>query len=193
MKSNYIRYSAFLFKNLIAPLLFIFFITAFFLSSCSKDSGTNVDINDGRYQYPNYIDGFISISHSWYRVCEDSNYNNRSKEFFTGDTIFVNISEVLGPNWQVPEIKLDEIAEIICSNSDIEQFTFNFPYPECVTHIDGVLLWFSGIKTQLSSIVTANNDIIEVNNDTVVIVTRYESYWTGNMVTDTAYIDPTPI
>jgi len=159
-----------------------------FLAGCSKDNGVSTDNKNGRYQYPDYLDGYITISHSWYKACENPDFDTSSKEFFAGDTVFASISEYLGPEWQAPELGLDETAEITCSNGDSERFIFNYPYPQCVIHIDGILLRFSGIKTKYSSSIIANNNSIEVNKDSILIIARYRSYWTGNFVTDTAYI-----
>lgn len=159
-----------------------------FLAGCSKDTGVSTDNKNGRYQYPDYLDGFITISHSWYKACENPDFDTSSKEFFAGDTVFASISEYLGPEWQAPELRLDETAEITCSNGDSERFIFNYPYPQCVIHIDGILLGFSGIETKYSSSIIPNNNSIEVNKDSILIIARYKSYWTGNFINDTAYI-----
>ena len=97
-----------------------------FLAGCSKDNGVSTDNKNGRYQYPDYLDGYITISHSWYEACENPDFDTSSKEFFAGDTVFASISEYLGPEWQAPELGPDETAEITCSNGDSERFKFNY-------------------------------------------------------------------
>lgn len=166
---------------------YLIILLAFPFAVCSE-SGT--EIKDPNRYYP---DGKIGFYHSFYsHDCSDSEYwsgEARSKEFTAGDSLFLLFSEEIGLNHEVPNLTLNRTAILECSNGDIEQVTFNLPYPPCVTHIDGILLRFGTITSKSDSILLYNG-CIDVQNDSLAVIAKYESYWTGRVVTDTAYVYP---
>lgn len=168
-------------------LIIILFALAF--AACSENS-TEPKPSEEPYLY--YPDGGIGYSHSFYsHDCDAQDYWSgefRSKEFMAGDSLFLMFSEEIGLKWEIPHLR-NRTAILECSNGDVEQVTFNMPYPPCVTHIDGVFLRFSVIISKSDSI-SSYNGCIDVQGDSVTAIAKYESYWTGRIVTDTAYVYP---
>jgi len=165
---------------------------SFFLITCCTKESTKPDDDPYRYQYPHYRDGFVVFYHSFYRDCGDSAYwvgEYRSKEFNVNDSLFLLMSEEIGIKQEIPNLTNHETAVLECSNGDVENVIFNLPYPPCIIHIDGVLLYFGAIPSQSNSVVN-NNGFIDMQSDSIEVVAKYKSYWTGRIVTDTAYVYP---
>jgi hypothetical protein len=164
-------------------------------TSCSKNSSQSEDdtIEDPfRYNYPNYNDGRMSFRHTFYKECDDREYWDnlyRSKEFFSGESLYILISEQIGLRQEVPHLTLQEEATIVCSNGDSEKVIFDSPYPPCVTHIQDFILRFGSFPSR-GGVLNLNNGFVDVQQDTVQVIVHYKSYWTGNIVTDTAYVSP---
>jgi len=174
-------------------MLYLFTIVIFLLAACSKNSSQPEEKDPLRYNYPYYNNGRILFSHSFYNHdCGDSEYWSgllNSKEFVANDTLFLTLSEEIGFKQEVPNLTLEEEAMLICSNDDIEKVFFNKPYPPCATSIDGFLLMFGSFPTKSGSM-DQNNGYIDVQQDTIRVIVHYKSYWTGNIVNDTAYVSP---
>lgn len=168
-------------------------LLALFIFSCSKNSTETEDGDPYRYKYPHYRDGHVGFYHSFYgHACDDTTYWNgeaRSKEFNVGDSLFLLISEEIGLKQEIPHLTSSETALLECSNGDRETVTFNLPYPPCIIHIDGVLLYFGAVPSK-SNGVENHNGFIDVQGDSLMVVAKYKSYWTGRIVTDTAYVYP---
>lgn len=165
----------------------------FLIFSCSKNPTETEDDDPYRYQYPNYRNGNVGFYHSFYgHDCGDNTYWNgeaRSKEFKGGDSLFLLISEEIGLKQETPHLTKNETALLECSNGDRETVTFNLAYPPCTIHIDGVLLHFGAIPSK-SNEMENYNGFIDIQDDSIVVVAKYKSYWTGRIVTDTAYVYP---
>jgi hypothetical protein len=166
------------------------FLILSILITCSKKS-VEPDEDSYRYKYPNYRNGNVGFYHSFYgHDCDDSTYWNGehwSKEFSANDSLFLLISEEIGLRQETPHLTKNETASIECSNGDQETVTFNLPYPPCTIHIDGVLLRF-GFVLSKSNGVENHDGLIDIQGDSIVVVAKYKSYWTGRIVTDTAYV-----
>jgi len=173
-------------------LLYLLTILIILPIACSKNS-SQPEEDPLRYNYPNYNDGRTGIRHSFYgHDCGDSDYwsgLHRSKEFVTDDTLYFIISEEIGFKQEIPNLTLKERASLVCSNGDIEKVIFDKPYPPCIIHIDGVLLRFGSFPSRGGDL-NQNNGFIDVQQDTIEVIIHYKSYWTANIVTDTAYVSP---
>lgn len=172
-------------------IIIVFSIVLIF--SCSKNSTESEESDPYRYKFPHYRDGYVVFHHSFYNHdCGDSTYwigEYRSKEFNGGDSLFLLISEEIGLKQEIPHLTGNETALLECSNGDRETVTFNLPYPPCITHIQDVFLRFGSIPSR-SNVVENHNGFIDVQGDSIDVVAKYKSYWTGRIVTDTAFVYP---
>ena len=105
------------------------------------------------------------------------------------DSLFLMILEGRGGNAEWPQLTSKEKITINCSNGDREIILLNLPYPQCLQTIGNTVLLFAGIPSRKHFLLKYNG-YIDVQEDSVQVIAQYKSYWTGNIVSDTAYVSP---